>query len=278
MYFQEVDSKYVCLFINDLHNAVFVANRVADIESNQWQLQWHYVPSHENPADAASLEIKPDNPLDLKLWWKGPHWLSKPPDEWPSSREQPVEINLSPSHEIRHTRCYQVQIEPSSLTRFSSLNRMNRTVAWCLRFRSNQTRPREWKALTIQATELREAFLHCVRYSQRMDFRDDIKALSEGRALSRRSRSPSWTHSWTRTALYFIYYFTISSIRAGGSLSPYDMALIYRASSHNRMPPFFLLTNLRGLQYWLCERSIIPKSSSFFISAPTAVRWCIGTG
>ena len=65
---------------------------------------------------------------------------------------------------------------------------MNRTVVRCLRFRPNQTRPREWRTLTIQATELREAFLRCVRYTQGMDFRDGIKAPSEGRALSRRSQ------------------------------------------------------------------------------------------
>ena len=96
---------------------VFVANRVAEIQSNQWQLQWHYVPSRENPTDSASRGIKPDNLLDLKLWWKDPPWLSKAPNEWSSSREQPVEINLTPSHEVRYVRCYQVQqIEPDFLT------------------------------------------------------------------------------------------------------------------------------------------------------------------
>ena len=46
---------------------VFVANRVAEIQSNRWQLQWHYVPSRENPADVASRGVKPDNLFNLKL-------------------------------------------------------------------------------------------------------------------------------------------------------------------------------------------------------------------
>ena len=55
----------------------FVQNRVR--EKN---LEWRYVPTHENPSDLGSRggAVTQTN----ELWWNGPKWLSKP-EEWPEN-------------------------------------------------------------------------------------------------------------------------------------------------------------------------------------------------
>ena len=59
---------------------LFVQNRVNKIQ--QKNLEWRYVPTHENPADLGSRggAVTQTN----ELWWNGPKWLSKP-KEWPEN-------------------------------------------------------------------------------------------------------------------------------------------------------------------------------------------------
>ena len=52
----------------------FVSNRVAKIRG-QGHVQWHYVPTKENPADIGSRGGSTGN---NELWRNGPEWLSDP--------------------------------------------------------------------------------------------------------------------------------------------------------------------------------------------------------
>jgi hypothetical protein len=38
---------------------------------------WAYVNTKENPADCASIGIKPSSLKELSFWWQGPSWISK---------------------------------------------------------------------------------------------------------------------------------------------------------------------------------------------------------
>ena len=58
---------------------VFIANRVAIILEITHPSTWHYVPTHENPADCASRGMMPSKLLNHQLWWEGPLWLHQEP-------------------------------------------------------------------------------------------------------------------------------------------------------------------------------------------------------
>ena len=71
----------------------FVANRVEEIREKSDPSQWHYVPSHENPADDCSRGLTIDKLLKSERWFNGPQFLWKPKSEWPTSPEKKEEIS-----------------------------------------------------------------------------------------------------------------------------------------------------------------------------------------
>ena len=58
---------------------LYVANRISKTNSLMPSQVWHYVPTHENPADCASRGLSARELLEHKLWWHGPPWLEKEP-------------------------------------------------------------------------------------------------------------------------------------------------------------------------------------------------------
>lgn len=74
---------------------LFVANRVTQILEITDPLMWKYVPSQDNPADLASRGATPSTLIHSTLWWSGPPWLRKPPDEWPQLPPDPVSPDVT---------------------------------------------------------------------------------------------------------------------------------------------------------------------------------------
>ncbi|XP_073811753.1 uncharacterized protein [Musca autumnalis] len=65
----------------------FVANRVSKIIQITDPSKWFHVESNHNPADLASRGVYPQDLINNTLWWRGPEWLSKPADHWPSDNQ-----------------------------------------------------------------------------------------------------------------------------------------------------------------------------------------------
>ena len=110
---------------------VFVANRVGEVCSRIPADQWRYVATHQNPADYASRGLLPQELLQKDLWWNGPPWLSLCPKEWPRRPD----INLD--RELPDIKAVVLLVQPTEFPlwqRFSSHDKLLRTVAWCLRF------------------------------------------------------------------------------------------------------------------------------------------------
>ncbi|KAL6417012.1 hypothetical protein ACFW04_014722 [Cataglyphis niger] len=116
---------------------VYVANRVAEIQTALPGAYWHHLPGKENPADCASRGISPSELVDHLLWWKDPPWLSEDRTSWPSSREEQPTGNMPEERVNVHAVAAPVPevTEPEELTRFSSLNRLVRVTAWCRRWK-----------------------------------------------------------------------------------------------------------------------------------------------
>ncbi|GFY21634.1 DUF1758 domain-containing protein [Trichonephila clavipes] len=53
----------------------FVANRVSKIHQLSSCDQWHHIASEQNPADALSRGLLPEELRDDSLWWNGPELL-----------------------------------------------------------------------------------------------------------------------------------------------------------------------------------------------------------
>ncbi|XP_065088027.1 uncharacterized protein LOC135709561 [Ochlerotatus camptorhynchus] len=58
--------------------AVYVGNRVREIQRSTDNFAWKYIPSKSNPADTISRGIQPKNLKAHELWWNGPPNLRYP--------------------------------------------------------------------------------------------------------------------------------------------------------------------------------------------------------
>ena len=99
--------QYICwsdstITLNWIHKPshvwkVFVANRVQTIQQNTYPSCWRFCPGDANPADLVTRgELLQDLAKNL-LWWNGPQWLCKSPEEWPKNvvDKEPLECEES---------------------------------------------------------------------------------------------------------------------------------------------------------------------------------------
>ena len=162
---------------------VFAANRVGDIGARIPAEQWRYVATDLNPADCASRGLPPCELIQKELWWKGPPWLQKDPELWPRCPD----INLS--RELPELRIRVLTLQPANdfwWNRYSSFDRLLRTVAWLRRFVHNCTHQGREKADRLTTRELDEARKVLLRLSQAQTFSDVLGYLRKGNELPRR--------------------------------------------------------------------------------------------
>jgi hypothetical protein len=161
----------------------FVANRVAAIQEMLPSERWRFVPTRDNPADAATRDVTPEELATLEPWWQGPSWLAHPPERWP---ENPVSKEESEERRPLVTLITQGTEANELLVRFSCLHKLIRVTSFCLRFLHNsRSTPRRTGRLSTR--ELDAARLRWLQIAQRQDFAGEIEALSRGGPLPRRS-------------------------------------------------------------------------------------------
>lgn len=116
----------------------FVANRVTDIQEIIPPSNWRHVPSKDNPADPASQGLLPAELVDNSLWFRGPSWLRRSSEHWPT-----ISAPLSPSDQLDITKEMRVITMSTTIvrnpideliSRSSSLTRLKNTFAYVLRF------------------------------------------------------------------------------------------------------------------------------------------------
>ena len=159
---------------------VFVANRLAIIESHTDIIHWHHVPSKLNPADTASRGVEA-NKLSCSEWLQGPSFLLQPQSEWPKSEKTSNELPsdfLPVKSQVVH-----VIVEPNKtddvIERFmnhcSSLYKLKKLVAWLLRFIlffRHRAKDKAYSSTdkTLSVTELQNAENNLIRYIQHKHF------------------------------------------------------------------------------------------------------------
>ncbi|XP_051162407.1 uncharacterized protein LOC127282276 [Leptopilina boulardi] len=168
----------------------FVANRVSEIHSLAKEIPWRHVPSKDNPADCATRGFTVDELLNSTLWWHGPVWLLKSPDNWPVSIQVP---NPNLDLEARSKfidKVDEIQINvvlnrgiPELLSSVSSLTQLLRVTAYCLRFIQTLRNPNSQIEPYLTADELKRSFSTWIKVVQNDHLSETIELLKNKKPL-----------------------------------------------------------------------------------------------
>ncbi|XP_065224342.1 uncharacterized protein LOC135848370 [Planococcus citri] len=125
------DSKCVLSWIlNNKILPVFIQRRI-DFINNVDNLEFRYIPTHENPADISTREITFEK-LQTSRWFQGPDWLIKNSEIWPPPFLQdntvPEPDNNEPKATVLHTTTtvssYPFGIDPEKYSSYLKLLRI----------------------------------------------------------------------------------------------------------------------------------------------------------
>ncbi|XP_077967709.1 uncharacterized protein LOC120346600 [Styela clava] len=119
----------------------FVANRLAVIHEGSEPSQWRHIDTKCNPADIASRGLKPYQLDKAKIWFEGPAFLTKEECMWPKSK--PMRGISKSDPELKQdltVYCVKDNLKENPikrlLSRYSKLEKLQRSTAWLLRYRS----------------------------------------------------------------------------------------------------------------------------------------------
>ena len=151
---------------------VFVTNRIAKIHMLLPECEWNYVNTSDNPADPASRGLSPQSMLTCCLHWNGPSFLRLPENEWPRSTFRVTPLLELP--DVRPMPDSVLHISETSdhdgiIFRFSSLSRMQRTIAFMLRFRDRVLK-RSFPNGPLTRSELDHSLMIAIRLTQMTHF------------------------------------------------------------------------------------------------------------
>ena len=155
----------------------FVANRVTDIQTLTDAGDWRHVRSDDNPADLISRGQTPAEFISASIWKHGPHWLTEDESNWPSLRIP----SLESMPELRKVKCLTTLLQSEILTRYSSIVKLRRIIAYCRRFRIKRTG-------LITCEELQEADSVILKLVQASSFADELRDLLKDKCVDEKSK------------------------------------------------------------------------------------------
>ncbi|XP_071578330.1 uncharacterized protein [Temnothorax nylanderi] len=181
------DSEIVLAWISKEANTwkTFVSNRVAQIQSLTEIKDWHHVSSHDNPADVVSRGLLPEKLIESKIWWKVPDWLSS--NAYPCRKAETVVDD-----QALETRRIFVAVNTNEkvelLYKFSSYNKLQRVMAFCLRFIHNLKSPTVKDTGKLTTAELQKATIKIIKLIQREEFLPEMENLSRQQSVDKASK------------------------------------------------------------------------------------------
>ena len=140
----------------------FVRNRTKAIQEKGY-IQWHHVPTDDNPSDQGSRGI--ESRKMGSLWFEGPKWLSSP-DKWPQQPEvaetsETARESIKPKLEKQLFAKEEEQNETTDplLLKYASYWKLLRVTAYMKRFIDNCRKSEKQKGpLTTKEFEAAEKF------------------------------------------------------------------------------------------------------------------------
>jgi len=165
-----------------------VANRVNHIQETTNVDNCNHVKSKENPADLVSRGMDTNLLKNSSLWWNCPNWLQHEDRAWPRCEE--IAETSTEEKKEKPSRVISLLTQPSDeemFTKFSSWKKLQRVIAYCLRFIYNCRHKSSHYQGALSPTELNEATLLCVKHAQNDSFRKEKTDLMEKGLLSVKS-------------------------------------------------------------------------------------------
>ena len=192
---------------------IFVANRLAIIHDVSSSRHWHHIDSQSNPVDLASRGLLSIDSEKLRFWLDGPGFLKEEESKWPSLQlEIPSlcddDLELKRRKSEIHT-VVQEDVLQSLLSRYSSLYKLQTSVAWLLRFKDH-LRARIKKLPTekypkgcLTVKEIASATKEIVKFIQREAFPKELVILQR---IARQETRSSFDRKFLRGRLNCIGY------------------------------------------------------------------------
>ncbi|XP_028163939.1 uncharacterized protein LOC114355340 [Ostrinia furnacalis] len=165
----------------------FVGNRVSHIISLLDNTHWAHVTSSQNPADIASRGLTPQELHCNELWIQGPLWLQEETITY--TRPKSISTNMEERALKSHVVTDNVP-EDKVWTKFSSLHRLVRVIAFCKRFLNltkKENKKNQHKSY-LTSDEISEALKICTRQCQRKDFLEEIEDLKRTGKVKNKSK------------------------------------------------------------------------------------------
>ncbi|XP_065175930.1 uncharacterized protein LOC135805765 [Sycon ciliatum] len=173
----------------------FVAHRIGEIEELTDVSQWRWVPTHSNPADAAT-RAPSEISAAQHIWTHGPEFLTQPESEWPvenpgrdtTTSDDQAEMKT----EFTAVVTKEAQLALPDISRFSSWIRLMRTTAWIVRY-VNNLRAKASSKPTVTCSELlpseyQQAQKLWWKKAQQDSFREEIGDLQKHSNVSSSSK------------------------------------------------------------------------------------------
>lgn len=169
----------------------FVFNRVGKIHALSQANNWLHVNTECNPADHISRGTLPSSLVGSELWWSGPLWLSKEAQNWDTSIPSIASSDLPEQKQITKAMVI-IDNKQDIFERFSSLTKLIRITALCLRFikfTRNKFKNQENKITgRISTSELINSNLRLIKIVQEATFSEDLHALKTKGSVPRKSK------------------------------------------------------------------------------------------
>lgn len=151
------------------------------------------MPSHLNPADAASRGMTPSTLTTNTMWWEGPPFLKQSHEEWPKlklfSEQNIPEIRKKTINELPNILHLQpIDDENEILHRYSNLSQLLTTTAYCLRIAQKIKHKRKHSSTLhfekiLTSNEINNALNHWIKYTQQFYFLNEIKSIRQKQYL-----------------------------------------------------------------------------------------------
>lgn len=163
----------------------FIANRVAEIQNFTSPADWRHISSEQNPADILSRGTAPSALLSNNLWWHGPEWLRTDSNLWPISK-----ISFDTLHISESKITTLAVIDTYSLPvfkKYSSYTKLQRVLAYVLRFIYNSRHKTNKLSDTLTKIELDQASTIIIKHAQHQMFGTEIADLKNKRPIQKKS-------------------------------------------------------------------------------------------
>ncbi|CAK1581456.1 unnamed protein product [Parnassius mnemosyne] len=166
----------------------FVSHRVAKIIDDVSVDSWQHVSTYDNPADHCSRGLSGSQLATCCTWWSGPNWLANDSSTWPvkckwESQDSVPELRSTAHVSQTDTSSAELDFISGLLDRYSTLSRVQRVLAWCLRAVAAFKRNSKTKNF-LSVSELEQSIVYMVRHEQKLHLTDEVKATKSVKKLS----------------------------------------------------------------------------------------------